>query len=63
MSHQVVDLGLVEFDLSVPPSCTAAQPLLPSSHWPRHNWADNGTFKLQFNPTQSMTRWEMGPPV
>ena len=27
-----VDLGLVDFDLRVPPSGPAAQPLLPNSH-------------------------------
>ena len=45
----------------VPPSCPAAQPLLPNSHQPKQNWADNGTVKIQVNPTQ--VRQEMDHPV
>ena len=32
VSHLVIDLGLVDLDLSVPPFCPAARPLLPNSH-------------------------------
>ena len=52
-------LGLVDFDLGVPPSCPAAQlaaqPLLPYSHQTRQN---SGTLKIQVNPTQSTSRWD-----
>ena len=54
--HLVVDLGLVEFDLGVPPSCPSAQPLLPNSHQPKQNWADSVTLKIQVNPFQSTSR-------
>ena len=37
-----MDPGWVDLDLYVP---TAAQPLLPNSHQPRQNWADNATLK------------------
>ena len=40
VSHLLVDLGWVEFDLGVPSSWTAAQPLLPNSARPRKNLAD-----------------------
>ena len=39
VSHLVIDLGLVDFDLGVPPFCPAAKPLLPNSHYPRQSWA------------------------
>ena len=45
----------------VPPACPAAQPVLPISHQPRHNWADSGTLKIKVNPTK--VRQEMGHPV
>ena len=45
-----MDLGWVDFDLGVPPSCPSAQPLLPNSHQPKQNWADSGTLKIQVNP-------------
>ena len=51
-SHVVEDLGWVDYDLSVPPSCQPAQPLLPNSHQPVQNWAERGTLKLQFNTTR-----------
>ena len=35
VSHLLVDLGWVDFDLGVPPSCSAAQPLLKNFHQPR----------------------------
>ena len=54
--HLLVDLGWVDFDLGVPPSCPLAQPLLPNSNQPRQNWADSGTLKIQVNPTQSTSR-------
>ena len=34
-----VDLGWVDFDLGVPPSCLAVWPIL-------QNWADSGTHKI-----------------
>ena len=46
VSLLLVCLGWVDFDLGVPPSCPAAQPLLPNSHQPRQNWADSGTLKI-----------------
>ena len=48
----VVDLGWVDFDLDVPPFCLAAQPILPNSHLPKQNWAENGTLKIKVNLTQ-----------
>ena len=36
----------------VPPSCPAAQPVLPISHKPRQNQAEGGTAKIKVNPTQ-----------
>ena len=50
MSHLLVDLGWVAFDLGFH---HLAQPLLPNSHQPRQNWADRGTLKIQVNITQS----------
>ena len=35
VSHLLVDLGWVDFDLGVPPSCSAAQPLLKNFRQPR----------------------------
>ena len=34
----------------------AASAIFPSAH--RQNWADNGMFKIQFNPTRSTSRWD-----
>ena len=56
MSHLLVNLGLLDFDLGVPQSCPAAQPLLPNSHQPRQNRADSAALKIQINPTQSTSR-------
>ena len=39
--HLVVDLGWVDFDLAVPPSCPSTQPFLPNSYQPRQNWTDS----------------------
>ena len=50
MSHQLVDLGWVEFLLGVPLSGPAAQPHLPNFHLPKWKWADSG--KAKVNPTQ-----------
>ena len=61
VSHLLVDLGWVDLDFSVPPSCIAAQPLLPNSHQPRQNRADSGTLKIQVNPTQILG--QMNHPV
>ena len=58
VSHLLMDLGLVDFDLGVPPSCPAAQPLLPNSHQPKQIRADSGTLKILVNPTQSTSRWD-----
>ena len=52
------DLVVVDFDLSVPPFCPAAKPLLPNYHQPRQSWASNGTIKFQVNQTKSTTRWD-----
>ena len=49
--HLFVDLGWVDFELSVPPSCPSAQPLLPNSHQAIQNWADSGTLKIQVSLT------------
>ena len=43
-------LGWVDFDLDVPPSCPAAQPILPNSHLPKQSLA--GMSKLKVNPTR-----------
>ena len=48
-SHVLVDLGWVDFDFCVPPSCPAAQPLLPRSHHPKQSRADSGTLEIQVN--------------
>ena len=50
--HSFICPGWVGFDLGVPPSCPAAQPLLPNCNQPRQNWADSGTPKIPVNPTQ-----------
>ena len=34
-----------------PPSCPAAQQVLPLSHQPRQNLAEGGTTKIKVNPT------------
>ena len=39
MSNLLMDLGWVDFDLGVPPSCPSAQPLLPNFDQPRQNCA------------------------
>ena len=36
----------------VPPSCPAAQPVLPISHQLRQNQAEGGTAKINVNPTK-----------
>ena len=56
VSHLLIDLVWVDFDLGAPPSCPSAQPLLPNSHQPRHNLADSGTLKIKVNPTQFSSR-------
>ena len=57
LSHLLMDLGWVDFDLGVPPSCPAAQPLLPNYHQPKQSYIDSGTLKNQVNPTLSRSRW------
>ena len=37
VAYVVANLGSVDLDLGVPPSCPTAQPLLPNSHQPRQN--------------------------
>ena len=59
--HLPYDLGWVDFDLGVPPSCLAAHPLLPNSNQPRRNWADSGIPKIPVNPTQVLG--QMNHPV
>ena len=39
VSHLLVELGRDDFDLGVPPSCPAVQPLLPNFHQSRQNQA------------------------
>ena len=46
--HLLRDLGWVDFDLGVPPSCPAPQPLLSNS---KQNWVDTGTSKIS-QPSQ-----------
>ena len=36
-----------DFEFCVPPSCPAAQLLLPNSHQPKQSWAENGTLEIQ----------------
>ena len=57
-SHVLVDLGCVDFDLGVSPSCPAAQPPLPHSHLPKQSRADSRTIEIQVNKTQSTTTWD-----
>ena len=57
-SHVLVDLGWVEFDFRVPPSCPVYQPPLPNSHQPTQNRADSGTLKIHVKPTQSTSTWD-----
>ena len=45
----------------VPPSCPAAQPVLPISHQPRQNQAKAETAKIKVKPNK--VRQEMGHPV
>ena len=40
VSHPLVHLGWIDFDVGVHPSCPAAQPLQPNSYQPRHSWVD-----------------------
>ena len=42
----VSDLGWVDFDLDVPPSCPIAQPILPDSNLPKQKWADSGMTRV-----------------
>ena len=58
VSHLLMDLGWVDFDLGVPLTCPATQPLLPNSHHPKPNRADSGRPKIKFNPTQSTSKWD-----
>ena len=51
--HLFLNLGWVDFELGVPPSCPSAKPGLQNYQQPRQNWADSGTLKIHVNPTQS----------
>ena len=51
VSHLLVHLGWVDFDLNVPSFFPAAYPLLPNSHQPKLNQADSGVSKSKL--TQS----------
>ena len=48
----VADLGRVDFNFDVPPSCPAVRPILPNTCVPKQNWADNGTPRIRVNPTR-----------
>ena len=52
------DLGWVDFDFCVPPSCPADQPLLPKSHQPKQSRAESGTLEIWVNITQSQLTWD-----
>ena len=55
--HLVIDLGLVDFDMSVPPFCPAAEPLLPTRAELGKQWNDQ-------NPGQpNLVYDQMGRPV
>ena len=62
VSHLLIDLVWVDFDLGAPPSCPASQPLLPNSHQPRQNWADSATLKIQVNQVHEQVHEQMGHP-
>ena len=53
-----MDLVWVDFDLGVPPCCSAAQPFLISYHQLSQNGADSETLKIQVKPTQSTSIWD-----
>ena len=55
VSHLLADLGWVDFDSGVSPSCPAAQPTLQNFHQSRQNKADSGAIKIQVNPTHEQT--------
>ena len=54
-------LGWIDFDLGVPPSCLAAQPIHSNSHQRRQNRSESGTLKVQDNPSQAHE--QIGHPV
>ena len=58
VSQLVADLGWVDLNLDVPPSCPLPQPLLPTLHHPRQNLAVSGTLNIQVNTIQSTTNWD-----
>ena len=62
VAHLVADLDWVDFNFSVPPSCThLVQPLLQNFNQPKQSWADSGAFKIQVYPTN--VRDLMGHPA
>ena len=48
----VADLSWVDFDLGVSASCPVARPILPNTHLPKQNQADNGITQIIVNPTE-----------
>ena len=49
----VADHAWLDFDLDVPSSCLATQPVLPISQLPLQNFADNGTSKFESTQPRS----------
>ena len=47
----MVDLGWVDFDLDVPSSCLALEPILPTFQLPKQNGAGSGMPQFKVNPT------------
>ena len=48
--HLVVDLGWINFDLSVPPTHPTAKLLLSNYHQLRKSWANSGAIKIHLKP-------------
>ena len=57
-SHVHVDMGWVDFDFCVPPTCPAAYPLWPNSHQPKQSRADIGTLEIQVHKTKATRTWD-----
>ena len=55
MGLVVVDLGWVNLDFNVPPSCRPTQPIEPNSHLLKHNKAGGGMTQIEVNQTTSPT--------
>ena len=54
VSHVVVDLGWVDFDLRVPPFDQAAQALLPNSHQPHGRVRQRGENSKSYKPNPGL---------